>query len=160
MAISVLLLMEVILGSVAGSSVSFILACLLIGSKCITCIKRERLFPAWRLHYCSAQRKKSVLINTVSVVEHVSLFSINSNSAVFELSCETTCAGVWQFCQGEWVHCQASNESQLHEAQMFNARRSNARLFTLSCTSDFSCHFILLSGICFNCEAHYMACSR
>ena len=32
MAISVLLLMEVILGIVAGSSVSLILACLLIGS--------------------------------------------------------------------------------------------------------------------------------
>lgn len=102
MAISALLLMEVILGNVAGSSVSLILACLLIGStQCITCIKWERLFPAWQLHYCSAQKKKSVLIDAMSVVEHVSSFSVNSNSAVFELSCETTCAGVWQFCQGE-----------------------------------------------------------
>jgi hypothetical protein len=101
MAISALLLMEVILGSVACSSVSLILACLMIGStQCITCIKWERLFPAWQLHYC-AQKKKSVLINAITVVEHVSSFSVNSNSTFFELSCETTCAGVWQFCQGE-----------------------------------------------------------
>ena len=39
--------------------------------------------------------------NAMSVAEHISSFNINSNSAIFELSCVTTCAGVWQLCQGE-----------------------------------------------------------
>jgi hypothetical protein len=62
---------------------------------------------------------------------------------------------------GDEVHCLASNESQLHEAQTFIASRSSTCLFTLSCTSyGFPCQVVIMSNVCFSSVAHYMAGSR